>query len=150
MESAGQIIVFSNNPVHLDQEPNINQRKFLALLNQSYQLDSCKIFLNFKLEKTASSTEAFIIPNKGEGISIIKSTCGLDDVQINKGSLQFHSSSAGEQEILWPVRLGEPKMMGSDILHYFVKNVKDFKRITIQLKSEGLVVIKGSEVLEKD
>ncbi|HBE42953.1 MAG TPA: hypothetical protein DDW27_17470 [Bacteroidales bacterium] len=80
---AGQVIAFSGSALNYPYTLTANTDSCLAVLNHAYSVDNEKINLPFQFTKPDDTREAFIIPNKGTGISIISSTGWLDKAELN-------------------------------------------------------------------
>jgi hypothetical protein len=130
-ESAGQIFVFSNTDVTVHRSIELNLDKFLCVLNHPYNMERDGIAMEFNLFGQASCDEAFIIPNASSGISIISSSCVIDDVEVEKGSLKYYTIGAGEQQIVWEKNNGEPQVQDTGGVTFRVEEQVDSFTITI-------------------
>ncbi len=141
-ESAGQIIIFNNEkPYSFENKIKVDTNKFLAVLNQPYLLASDSININFHDDKNFSTNEAFILPNKGLGISILSSTCILDKVDLNKDSLEYVTKGKGQQIIIWNNTYGELLITGSTEIEYAIEKLKENMVIRISTNSETPTII---------
>ncbi|MFC2087603.1 alpha-galactosidase [Bacteroidota bacterium] len=146
-ESAGQVIVFTNEPVSFAKKIRIDQKKLLGVLNHQFELVGDSIFLDFHLNETESTKEVFIIPNSEAEISITSSTCSLDEVNAKEGFLEYHTNGSGKQEIYWSNRYGDPEISGLSVVDYFIEQFEEFKKIFIEVDSKTRIIIKARDIL---
>jgi len=87
--AAGQVIAFSGTAGAFPVKVALAGDSCLAVLNHAYQLSKDSLLLPFQFNRPEDSREAFILPNKGCGISIVSSTGWLDDIQLSTESKQL-------------------------------------------------------------
>jgi len=80
---AGQVIAFSGSALNYPYRVNACTDSCLAVLDHSYRIEEGSIHLPFQFTKPDDTREAFILPNKGTGFSVVSSTGWLDNVELN-------------------------------------------------------------------
>lgn len=132
-ESAGQIFVFANENVAVDQVIKVNKEKFLAVLGQPFVFTESELMLSFNLQGSNATDEAFVLPNNGNNISITSSTCGLEDALFADSQLTLVTADAGELIIRWGEELGEPILSRPQGFSYDVSKEGSWTEIVIQV-----------------
>ncbi len=97
---AGQVIAFSGSALNYPYSLTIRTDSCLAVLNHAYSIRNGRINLPFQFTKPDDTREAFVIPNKGSGISIISSTGWLDKVELNSDENSLHIRTGTRAEIV--------------------------------------------------
>ena len=124
---AGQVIAFSGSALNYPYSLTANTDSCLAVLNHSYSIDNGRINLPFQFTKPDDTREAFIVPNKGTGISIVSSTGWLDKTELNSSGKKLYIKSGAEIEMI--IR--------------FNSNFKDVSSGGLQLKEVSFPSIPG-------
>ena len=97
---AGQVIAFSGSALNYPYYLTANTDSCLAVLNHAYSIGNGKINLPFQFTKPDDTREAFILPNKGTGISIISSTGWLDKAKLNSDEKKLYIKTGAGTEII--------------------------------------------------
>ena len=145
-QSAGQVFVFNQIPYAFEKKVKVDSNKLLAVLDQPFHLISDTLSLNFENPKNWSSQAAFILPNEGESLSIQSSTCGLDQVHLTDGALEYQTKRDGQQTIKWPAKDGQPQVNSSEKVEYsieqdgqfFLIKVNTFEQTAVQINPKQL------------
>ena len=140
-ESAGQIFVFNTESYNLKKKIRINTGKLLGVMNQTYDLNSDTITINFKDANKISTQAAFVIPNMGSGTSIISSTTILDDLSFDDGELQYLSKGSGQQNVIWNNKYGLPDISASEKIQSTFEDRGDYTLVKITTYSLTTVKI---------
>jgi hypothetical protein len=107
-KGAGQVIAFSGSALTCRHSIPIDAEKVLGVLNNAYQMEDEVLTLTFNFPMPESTREAFILPGQGCGISVRSSTCWLDELSFEDGTLRYVNGAPGEQVIHWDVKNGKP------------------------------------------
>lgn len=107
-EAAGQVIAFSEEPVELEINVDINPDKMLAALNNSYSVKDSLLNFMLKFEEKESSAAILILPNENSGISIKSATSPVISADLKKGQFNYVVSEPGKQIISWNKKNGKP------------------------------------------
>jgi hypothetical protein len=102
---AGQVIAFSGSALNYPYSLTANTDNCLAVLNHAYSIADGKINFPFQFSKPDDTREAFILSNKGTGISIISSTGWLDKVELNSDIKRLHIRTGTRAEMV--IRLSD-------------------------------------------
>ena len=148
-EAAGQIIVFTENPIEKSYSTEINSTKLLAVLNQSYIVENNQLKLNLNLNKKESSVAVFVLPNNGAYISIQYSTSPILNAQLKNNKLEYLIGSPGEQIVIWNKKNGKPLIEKSQGVTYEIKEEIDVFKIKISASIPKTKVIIKSEISGK-
>lgn len=119
---AGQIIGFSGSALKYTFINPINTDNCLAVLNHAYKFIPDTLELPFEFSKPEDTREAFIIPNRGSGISIVSSSGWLDAVELNNLAKRMTIKAGGATELVlrFPDNLNNISAKGSAL-----KNVSE-------------------------
>jgi len=96
----GQVISFSGSALNYPYSLTANTDSCLAVLNHAYSVENGRINLPFQFTKPDDTREAFIIPNKGTGVSIVSSTGWLDKVELNIADSKLHIKTGTGTEMI--------------------------------------------------
>lgn len=141
--SAGQVIAFSGSALNYRHTVKINPNRFLGVLNHSYALSDSSLVFNFDFPMPDATREAFILPNNGTGISILSSTCCLDDIKLTESELSYKTGASGTQLIQWPIAFGQPTVEAPESVKFMATIASDsFYHIKITTESDVLVTLK--------
>lgn len=123
--------VFSGVALAAHYSVTVNPEKFLAVLNSTYQLNENSLDTPLVFTMPDATREAFIIPNNGKNVSIISSTCWLDEVKIeDDGALVYETGAAGKQVIKWKSGT-RPSIMSKDEINTDVSRAGGDNVITV-------------------
>jgi len=106
-EAAGQVITFTAKPTKRELNVELDTEKLLVALNNQYSIINNQLKLPLNLEEKESSVAVIIIPNEGNGVSIVSSTSAITDANVHD-KLAYTVSDVGTQTILTDKKLGEP------------------------------------------
>jgi hypothetical protein len=123
-EAAGQIIAFSAEPVNKEVMVELNPGKMLVVLNNSYSLINNQLTVPFSFKEKESSSAVIILPNNGNGISMVSSTSEILDAKTDDGKLFYLVAKPGTQTILVNKKHGKP-------------NVSCFKKVDFKINEEN-------------
>lgn len=107
-KGAGQVIAFSGSALAYRHKVALNAGNVLGVLNHAYEVNDNELILDFQFPMPEATREAFIIPNHGQGVSILKSTGWIDDIHLQAGQLKYIVGAPGSQVIRWSKKLGKP------------------------------------------
>lgn len=138
-KGAGQVIAFSGSAMAFTHEVNLKGANVLGVMNHTYEIKRNKLIINFQFPMPDATREAFIIPNNGQDISIIESTCWIDDVQLQADKLTYNVGAAGSQVIRWSKELGEPDYTDAGIDISISETEKDYF-LTVKTNKKGQTV----------
>lgn len=145
-EAAGEVIAFSGQALNYEHKVFIDPKKLLAVLNHSYQLKNNELHFPFTFPMPDATREAFLIPNRGSDISIIASSCWLDDVQLSDSHrLRYVCGAPGKQKIRWSKKYGMPRIGKTSVIGYDIQeNVNEnFYLVTISVARPNTEVVVG-------
>lgn len=144
-ESAGQIIAFSRTRTTCRIEQSVNPARLLGVLNHPYSGQDGTLDINLSFPEEESAKALFILPNEGAGVSIQSSSVALSDIRLDENSLFFETEAPGEQEIIWPFTLGEPKVEGIALTQVKTSQEENAYRIHTAVSRQGEVEISGEQ-----
>ena len=133
-ESAGQIVVFSENPFEKDFSVEINSEKLLAVINHPFSVEEEQLNLSFSFNKNESSVAVFVLPNEEPGVSIQSSTSSILDVQFENNRLEYHVNEPGEQSVNWDKKNGTPVVEESSEISSGIIEENGIYKIKVQVK----------------
>lgn len=120
-KGAGQVVAFSGQPMHYLHKTELEKEKVLAVLNHSYEIMNDSLFLPFTFSMIDDTREAFVLPGKGNGVTISSSTVWLDNVYFDNDELIIDAGAEGKMVVHWDERNGHPHVRElegtSDITH---------------------------------
>lgn len=140
-KGAGQIIAFSGSAIDYEYKTKINPSNVLGVLNNSYSIENDNLILNFQFPMADASREAFIIPNENNGISIIKSSCWLKELDYTSEGLQYISGTDGEQIIMWDKKNGQPHCKESADISIVINENRLFYHLTVKVNKPQTTVV---------
>jgi hypothetical protein len=108
-EGAGQIIAFSGSALAFKHKVKVDQKKVLGVLNHTYKLKDDQLIFDFQFPMADATREAFVVPNQGNGISVISSTGWIDEMIQDKNGLNYTVGAPGQQVIFWAKKNGQPE-----------------------------------------
>ena len=133
-ESAGQIVVFSENPFEKDFSVEINSEKLLAVINHPFSVEEEQLNLSFSFNKNESSVAVFVLPNEEPGVSIQSTTSSILDVQFENNRLEYHVNEPGEQSVNWDKKNGTPVVEESSEISSGIIEENGIYKIKVQVK----------------
>jgi len=137
-ESAGQVIVFTQEPVELELNTEINPAKILVALNSVYSVNDNLLKTPVHLKEEESSVAIIILPNNKTGISILSSSSEITEAELKNGKLEFVVSGPGKQIISWDKRNGKPGISNVD---FELFDDEEVYKITTNVKMKNTKVI---------
>jgi len=141
--AAGQVFVFADEDISVKRTVKVNEHQFLTVLHQAYFVENGLVNIDLKLKGSASTSEAFILPNDNTGISVVSSTMPLDNAELDHGSLVLTTDGPGELVIHWSRKNGVPTVSGVDAANVTMSDVDDVIKIIIKApQGEGILTIK--------
>ncbi len=136
-KAAGQIIAFSGSAIAYRHRIELNKSRMLVVLNHAYRCHDDTLALNFEFPMPDATREAFILPNNKTGITISASTSWLNEAELSEGErLKYTSAAPGEQTIIWPEHLGQPRISASEKITWFIRYMPVQNRYVITIKAE--------------
>ena len=138
---AGQIIAFSSKALKYTHTANLPEAKPLAVLNHPYAINDNSLSVNFHFPGPSTTLEAFLIPSKEIGISILSSSCVIDQAAWQNEQLIYHANDRGSQVIFWDKTNGKPMVLDRMGVKHQIEEKKDHFLISIELQSKGKIVI---------
>ena len=114
-KASGKVIAFSGSALNYKHRVKINPDSLLGVINNAYQLSGNYLEIPFQFPASLTSREAFILSNQGTGISVISSSCWLDNIKLENKTLQIVTGDAGTTRIKWPDSLSKPDIKGENI-----------------------------------
>jgi len=124
-ESAGQVIVFSEEPVNTEINTEIMPEKMLAALNSKYSIENKFLKIPVDLQEKESSVAIIILPNDGTGVSIVSSTSEISSAELVNGELNYMVQSPGEQRIIWDKKNGKPVVKEKEGIEFRINEMDD-------------------------
>ncbi len=145
-ESAGQIIAFSETKSEHTYKAQLTGNKLLGVLNHSYKMVGDSLYLDFKFNNDLSTAEAFIIPNKNGGITILSSSSSISNIEVKKDYMKYVLTNPGKQRIRWQKLLGKPKLVNLKHISYSLKEFEDYYEVEIETKkTHQEVILRGEQ-----
>ena len=138
-EAAGQIVVFSENPIELQLNEKIAPEKFLTIVNEPFALEDGLITMKVKFSRNESSSAIFILPNKNSGVSIVSSTSAINSVELTENKLSYSVSSPGIQIIHWAKSKGKPAVTNLDETFSVVEK-DDYYQIRVETNADNQMI----------
>ncbi len=139
-EAAGQVVAFSGQAMHYHHAVQLAQDKLLGVMNHAYSVDRNTLFLRFGFPMPDATREAFIIPNEGRNITVLKSSSWLDTLDLADGTLSYTVGAAGEQTIRWGSENGEPEVASREGISAEITKKENNYIIKVTTAEKGLNV----------
>jgi hypothetical protein len=133
----GQIIAFSGSALEYEYVYNLsstNSGTILGIVGHSYSIDDNHLKIPFRFPMGLTSREAYILTNKGNGISILSSSGWLQNITCHENNLTIVSGSSGELIISWPGDLGYPTVRSEKKISFDIEEIKD-DNLVIRIRS---------------
>jgi len=140
---AGQVIAFSGSALNYLHKVTASCDSCLAVLNQAYKIDEGEIHLPFQFTKPDDTREAFVIPNKGTGFSVVSSTGWLDNVELNSAMnrMTIKTGASATIEIRLPESCLNVKAPGAKLARQDRTGVPGFSFYVLRTNSPGVVEV---------
>ena len=135
-KAAGQIISFSEEPSVYSFEQNLNTSELLAVLNNPYNAEKDLLQMNLIYENKESTSAIFVLPNEGNGITIVSSTSAISDAHSDGKQLSYQVDGAGTQLIRWPLELDEPNVQENRSVDFRIEKQRDWYLIKITSRED--------------
>ena len=139
-KSIGQVIGFSTSPSTFNHQLTINSSSLLAVLNTPYSSSNDTIDLSLHFESKNSTSEAFILSNHNQNISIFYSSSILDFAETKNNELHYKVLSKGAQSIKWGGELGEPTVQSDASTESTVIPFPNFYIVEVDVMSETATI----------
>ncbi len=144
-EAAGQIILFSEEPFEKDFSTSVNATNLLAVLNQPFSIEKDLLSLSFRTNEEESSLVAFVLPNKGSGVSIQASTSAITNAEQKNAWLEYYVASPGKQIINWNKKQGKPLLEETENVAVKISESGEMYQLEVTVrKANQKVVITGN------
>ena len=132
-KASGKVVAFSGSALNYKHQVKVNPDSLLGVINNAYQLKENRIEIPFQFPASLISREAFILPNKGTGISVIGSSCWLDNLELKNNTLTIITGGAGTIKVKWPKDISKPEVEG-DKITYDINKKKEYYLINIEVE----------------
>lgn len=143
-ESAGQIIAFSEEPLELEINVEVNPEKMLAVLNNPYSILDSLLNSTLKLEEKESSAALLILPNNNSGISIKSANSEILSADLQVNQLNYVVAEPGKQVINWDKKNGKPMVSENRNISFEIKeNNNDYEITVINSLQNAKISISG-------
>ena len=139
-KATGKILAFSGSALNYEHQVTVNPDRFLGVINNAYELKEDQIRIPFQFPASLTSREAFILPNNGTGISVLSSSCWLNNLLIDNQSLKMMPGGAGSISVKWPANISRPEVEGKNIT-YTLRQKPGHYLIKIRIKKPGETII---------
>jgi len=146
-KAAGQVIAFSGSAMEYQHKVSIEQSKVLGVLNHAYEFRDGQLILDFQFPMADATREAFILPNNGNGISIVSSTSWIDDLNIDKNRLTYVAGATGQQVIQWDKKCGQPQWKEVRGISIELSEAEEKYILKVTIKETGLEVIISGDIV---
>jgi hypothetical protein len=135
--ASGQVIAFSGSALATQYNiTNVPQEKILAVLNNAYSSRSSSLTLQFEFGWPEASREAFVLSNRGKGMSIVSSSSWIDGAEIvGDKTLRFTNGAPGKHVVLWNSVLGLPTVTADKEIAQRIQRVKKAGTVTIEIET---------------
>ena len=141
-KGAGQIISFSEEPTDFSFRQNLNTSELLAVLNNPYDAGEDLLQMDLIYEKKESTSAIFVLPNEGNGISIVSSTSAISDALSDGKQLSYQVDGAGTQLIRWAHELGDPIVKDKGSLNISYEEKEDWILVKVQVRKDKKTLIR--------
>jgi len=138
-KASGKLVAFSGSALNYEHQVKLNSDNLLGVINNAYQLNENRIEIPFQFPAALISREAFILPNKGTGISVISSSCWLDNLKLEDNSLHITTGGTGTIEVKWPVNISRPEVDGENIT-YTIRQKADHYLFKIKVEKSAEII----------
>jgi hypothetical protein len=139
-EAAGQVIVFSAEPVSTTIKTELEAKKMLVALNTKYQLNGNSLTAPIEFAEKEGSKAILILPNQDSGVSIVASDAEIENAVFKQGMLEYKVTTAGSQTLLWDKKLGKPKAAKNGTYSISVMEKDDVFEISVVVKEANSIV----------
>lgn len=141
---AGQVIAFSGSALNQPYKVIVRTDSCLAVLSHAYRIEEGVIHLSFQFTKPDDTREAFIIPNKGTGFSVVSSTGWLDNVELNSAMnvMTIKAGTAATMVIRLPESCFNVKADGAKLTRHDRTAIPGFGFYELRTESPGVVEVK--------
>ena len=139
-ESAGQVIIFSEDPVELEIDTEITPEKMLLALNTPYSLKENVLQTRIQMNEKESSVAILILPNHDAGITVLSSTSNLVQAKAQPKYLEFMVAEPGEQVINWHKMNGKPTPGNASNFDFEIIEKENIFEIKVKTKVKNTVV----------
>ncbi|MGM0530807.1 MAG: alpha-galactosidase [Bacteroidota bacterium] len=116
-KASGKVVAFSGSALNYKHQVKVNPGSLLGVINNAYHLKENRIEIPFQFPASLISREAFILPNEGTGISVISSSCWLDNMKLENNTLRIVTGGAGTIRVKWPENISKPEVEGENITY---------------------------------
>ena len=135
-EAAGQVISFSDEPARHRIEQHIASSNLLAVLNNPYVVEKDVLEMDLHFGKAESTSAVFLIPNEGNGMTVVSSTSPLLNGKSAEKYLEYEVNKAGTQMIRWPVELGKPAVESQEEIEFEVSRDGAWYNVEVTLRKD--------------
>jgi hypothetical protein len=140
-KAAGQIIAFSADPASTEVTAELKPENMLVALNNPYSLVKDQLVLPLNLKEKESSVAIIVLPNEGNGVSIVSSSSEIIDAEINKKKLVYKVAKPGMQTIITDKNLGKPKVSCLKKMEFELKQKDNQYSLSVVTKEADSKVI---------
>lgn len=139
--AAGQVIVFSDKAMNFIHNVRVNPQLCLGVLNTAYETtQNDSIALHFKIPEDRFTAEAFVLPTRVRGISIRSSSCAIDSISLTENGLEYKTTVAGTQQIIWNKQHGKPLIDKNKAFEATIAETDKNYLISVAVKHDDVLV----------